>query len=219
MIVLWRPAGMSDEHHAYWTWCWRKAAEKQRETITQDTWDGSAVMRQWDRVNTTHGRCVIWARPEFIPSPALFDELDYLRREEQLVVTVSRYSAAFVAGYESPVQWVPKGVDGSLVVFQLSGQSEALLPPSHHQDIWEWLSEERPFVYHTPQRFSGDHGLGAWASRSVLGEIVYSPFSQPPPGAPWTHEKQLALWHERMKAWTIWSMTSSAVSGFTPDPH
>lgn len=203
MILLWRPK-MPDDAFTAWSHAWKVFAEKHGEPVMAADWDATKLARAWDLINRTNGRYVIWARPEFIPNVSMFAELDYLLNEGIRLVVQRQYNCAFAPGYEEPVLWQPKGVDPSLLVFQLTGQSEFTLPVATSVDIWEWLGEERKETYVVPQRFSGTHGRRLWASRSLLGETIYSPFAPPKAGLPFTKDRQFAAWQEQMRAWQIW---------------
>jgi len=204
MILLWRPKSFMDpSQYAFWAHCWKTFAAKRGEHVVAAEWNENNVRRAWDTVEQIPGRYVIWAHPEFIPSVSMFSELDYLVDHKIRLVAQTRYNVGFAAGCEEPVLWHPCGVDKSLVVFQMTGQDKRRLPRGQ-RDIWDWLARERSWVYQVPQRFSGGHGRRAWASRSIMGETVYSPFTCPAPDLPITREGQVELWHRLLHAWSVW---------------
>lgn len=204
MIVLFRPPQMHDDDYLFWAHCWRAFGEKQSEQITVLPWNAYEVARAWDLINETHGRYVIWARPEFVPCVSMFEELDYLHKQGVLVVSQFQYKCAFTQGHDTPVLWRERGIDGALVVFQLAGQDKIVLPSARSEDIWRWLGEERKCCYQVPQRYSGGNRRGVWASRSILGETIYSILTETPPGLPFSRARQLEEWKAALLSWQVW---------------
>lgn len=218
MILLWRTDRINDEDFEYLSSCWKIFAEKAHEEVRAAIWNVENVYKAWDAVNRTNGRYTVWARPEFVPHVSMWSELDYLRSRDVLLVSQKKYKCAFaprlIRGgkecWDSPVMWEPDGIDGALVVFQLAGQNYVRLPPGHSVDIWEWIAMEQRCSYQVPQRYSGS-SRRVWTARSILGETVYSPFSETPRGLPFTRERQYNTWHEMMDAWCIWLRMISSV--------
>lgn len=214
MIILWKPQAVPDcDWHRY-CHCWKKQAAVAREEVLTRPLTDRDQRQVWDCINELPGRLVAWVRPEFIPLPSFFDELDYLRHENQYIVVQQRYDAVYSPGFNEPTKWTPNGVSRALVVFQFTGQSAFTLPPSARvKDLWGWLARTSPRIYHTPQRFSGQDGQAT--SRSRLGVTVVDPFLGAPYGTagriitggakPVEVTQQLAHWRDLVNYWELWT--------------
>lgn len=211
LILLWRTPTIPPDAYQRWVHAWKTFAKKASEDVVVAVWSADHLRRAWDAVNSTNGRYVVWARPEFVPHVSMWSELDYLRDQGILVVAQQKYKCAFAPRSDIPVGWTPDGIDSTLVVFQLSGQQTFSLPPSYSLDIWEWLGEEKRATYQVPQRYSGSAWRKVWASRSILGETIYSPFTPTPAGLPFSTQGQREAWEKQLDAWETWlSSTCSA---------
>lgn len=205
MIIVWRPRGIADRDFRRYVHCWERSAEA--EVVVDELCDRQQAL-WWDRVNTIPGRRVVWVQPEFIPFPSLADELDLYQEEEQLVVVLQTYAALFNLGQDRPARWEPDGVSHAFVAFQLGGQRRWTLPRSAKADPWKWLAKnQRAHTYRLPQTYSGNASRGA-CSRSVLGEVVMSPWGGrgfgrlTTGGANWVDPKrQLETWRGMVEAW------------------
>lgn len=211
MIILW-DVGIPSALMAQYGHLWTRAGEKAGEEVCILPYTPQNERREVKRVNYYHGKRVIFVRPELIPFPSFFEELDYYRAEDQLVVAVKKYNATFKQKQEIPVKWEENGVSNTLLVFQVAGQKEFTVP--ENEDIWEWLEKKnRSWVYKIDSSFAGDRYSGI-SMRNILGSIIYSPFgtgSKKAYGKLITGEqrytsraKQSALWRAGLEGWSIW---------------
>lgn len=214
MILLWRDPKIPEFYWEAYAHAWRRAGAEAGEAVLSRRLDDTLIRHEWDLVNTRPGRYTIWVRPEFIPFPSFFDELDLFREENQLVVALQAYDAAFNPNQEVPYKWTPNGVLNSLVVFQLTGQTTVTLPPSTRTDPFVWLSRtSQRYIYKVPQRYAGSKQRGI-TTRSTLGEVVYSPFGTNQAvgfGKLITggqlvgmKQRQFETWENLLRSWEIW---------------
>jgi len=133
---------------------------------TLDTRDNEK--RLLEDANRTNGRLII-VRPEFIPSPTFFQELDYMREQGILIVLLKKSRMYFNPGESQPYRQIDDGLDKSLMVFQLAGQTKFTVP---HKINEQWLEKKRAmFITRLEQGFLGDSHCGV-STRSQLGEVV-----------------------------------------------
>lgn len=153
--------------------CWFREAGDHGEALTTPDLTSDNLDRYWDLVNGQNGPRVVWATPNFIPSPAFWDELDYYKGEEFHLVCLRNYEAAFHPGADTPCKWEPDGtVSSALVVFQLAGQSRLRLPSARHTDIWRWLARKSSAgILRLGQTYAGLPDAGPMA-RSNLGTLM-----------------------------------------------
>lgn len=206
MIVLFRPRYIADRDMQRVSRAWTKAGSGVGEPVMQVPWDD--WRREWDRVNTQNGRFVLFVRPEFIPSPAILDELDVYREEGQLVVALQKYNAAFHFGNDRPYEWQPAGISSAFMCFQLTGQTRHVLPPHSEVDPWEWLVRPRAWVYRVSQRYApegrsvsclGTVYPGVWGgSEAVIGRLSSG-------GVRLTSKRVLwQQWSDALDGWNLW---------------
>jgi len=208
MILVWRPHGIAQRDFRQYVHNWERFTHAAGEEVVTDQLSDRQQNLQWDRVNITPGRRVVWVRPEFIPYPSFFDELDLYQEDAQLVVVLRAYDGLFNLGKDKPALWEPGSVSHSFAAFQLGGQRRWTLPPSSKVEPWEWLAKTaRSNVYRLPQTYSGNRERGA-CSRSVLGEVVMSPWGPrsfgrlTTGGANWVDpERQLRTWRGMVDGW------------------
>jgi len=133
---------------------------------TLDTRDNEK--RLLEDANRTNGRLII-VRPEFIPSPTFFQELDYMREQGILIVLLKKSRMYFNPGESQPYRQIDDGLDKSLMVFQLAGQTRHTVPPKITE---EWLEKKRAmYILRLAQGFLGGSDVGA-STRSQLGEVI-----------------------------------------------
>lgn len=211
MIQLFRPLGIHARDFQAYAHCWRRFGERNNEAVVVSQPTEHDFRQAWDRVNCTNGTRIVWSMPHFMPLPSFFDELDYLRGEGQLIVLLRRYDAVFELGQDRPCEWRENGISRALVVFQLSGQNDWVLPPARKIDTWKWLSRtHNGRVYHVPQRYSGDPTKGP-AMRSNLGVVVgecwgsyLGAFGRTVDGVGLEHTRSLRYWRDLIEGWEMW---------------
>jgi hypothetical protein len=209
VILVWKPRDISNRDFRQYVHTWERFAHASGEEVTTDTLTDRQQNLQWDRVNITPGRRILWVHPEFIPWPSLFDELNLYQEDEQLIVTLQSYGALFNLGQDKPAEWEPDGrVSDAFAAFQLGGQRRWTLPPSSKVEPWGWLANtKRSNVYRLPQRYSGNKEIGP-RTTSVLGQVVMSPWGGrsfgrlTTGGAHWLEpRRQLESWRYELESW------------------
>ena len=211
MIVVWEigiPSARAIEYRHLWT----RMAAKHGEMVFSLPYSRFNEQREFNRVNHLNQQRAVFVKPNVIPFPSFFDELDYLREQDQLVVTIPKYTATFELGNDQPIKWEPDGLSQDLVVFQIAGQSNFMLPET--RDVWKWLEKSRDGrIYRLPSNYCGSVDRGA-SVRNNLCEMIYAPFSSGSRttlgkmitgGQKWySRDKQFKLWDAGMSGWNIW---------------
>jgi hypothetical protein len=168
MIVILRPNAMGDGRLSWYKDAWTGFARRNGEEVMSTLDTGENEKRLLEDANRTNGRLVV-VRPEFIPSPTFFRELDYMREEGILIVLLKKAKMYFNPGENQPYRSITTGLDKSLMVFQLAGQTRRTAPP---RITGAWLERKRAmYILRLKQGFLGDSDIGA-STRSQLGEVI-----------------------------------------------
>jgi hypothetical protein len=223
MITVLRPSGIGTYQLRQYCHHVAKLAELDKEAIQVRPLSGWDIRSEWDRVNVTPGRLVAWLTPNFLPRRNFFQELDYLRTEECLVVTLRQYDALYQPGADLPALQ-PSGLCPFPLIFQLTGQNKIQLPPYSRliRGHLPWLQKAaRPTVVTLDQYFMGSGDCPVL--RSALGDLLpdcwsgsTGVFGRVISGGQKTFEKDTVrqYWNERMESRELWlsSMSSSKPS-------
>ena len=210
MIVVWN-TGISNSTIARYAHLWKKMGRRRVEDVIILPYSRQRRDEELRRANSYNRRYVILVRPEFIPSPAFFDELDFLYSQKQYVVIPGTYTGLFEFNTDLPVEWGLKGICDAFIALQLSAQHKFTLPNKY---IWEWFKKTNSSsVYKIPSRFVGSRELGA-AMRNTLGEIIFNPFNKSNSvsfgkvitgGDKWYSKKtQNKMWENAISGWELW---------------
>lgn len=172
MIIALRPPGMG--RHQFTRYChhWLKLGELSKEALIALDWTDWDIKSEWDRINQTPGRVVIWTTPNFFPRTNFFNELDYFLGEDVRVVTLREYEALYQPGAELPALR-PGGICRFPIAFQLGGQTKFQLPRFNQlpHGYVKWLVKApRPTVATMDQYFVGDGRVPIL--RSALGDVL-----------------------------------------------
>lgn len=168
MIVILQPPTLSDSRLAFYKDAWTAFARRNGEEVMSTALTRENEDRLLSDASRTNGRLIL-VRPEFLPSPTFFGELDYMREQGILVVLLKEYRMYFNPGEELPYKKIAKGLDNNLMVFQLAGQEKIVTPPRITR---QWLEKKRAmYIARLSQGFLGGSKDGA-STRSSLGEVI-----------------------------------------------
>jgi hypothetical protein len=211
MIVLWQ-TNISDRAMDEYRHVWTRFAAAHGEPVMVLPHTEFNERREFASINHKNGRMVAFIKPSFIPSPAFFDELDYLWEAGVHIIVPQSYKAIFNPGEDRPYKWTSTGTSHEYVIFQLAGQEELIVPPTLN---WKYLENKQlDAIYRVPQNYYGDVVRGA-SLRSNLGEVVPGAFGPAglramghvvTGGQRWyTQNKQRSLWKAGVEAWAIYT--------------
>ena len=210
MIVIMNPPHVGDGRVGRLRDAWTCFARRHGETVMVCALTPQNERRILSGANRTNGRLIV-VRPNFIPSPSFFNELDYHRENGILVTLVYKDHMYFNPGESLPYKYVKKGIDNSVMVFQLSGQDKFTVP-ENISERWLW-EKKSPRILRLRQSFVGDSALGA-STRSDIGEIIPGIDKQSPVvnmgcfcvggNLHYPKEVQMKLWDAAVEAMSIW---------------
>lgn len=211
MIVLSVPRNVPDWDRQNVQHVWTKqAALWGTDLIVQDH-TARELALWWDRANGLNER-LMFVSPLFVPLPSAWEELDYLRKEDQLVVALKDYDPVWTL--DKTVQtWVERDLSPHCLVLQLAGQTRVLLPASTHiGPIMSWLERStRSTVYRAPGYYAGPRQ----AVRYRIGEVFRDPFGPGGDNRAWgtdvlgrtnwfTKREAYQQWVEAVAGWGKW---------------
>lgn len=172
MIVLSVPRNVPDWDRQNAQHVWTRQAELWGTELVVQDHTARELALWWDRANDLNERLMI-VTPLFVPLPSAWEELNYLRSEDQLVVALNDYDPVWTLD-KTVHEWPERGLTPHCIILQVAGQRQVTLPPSTHiGPILAWLeSTQRSTVYRAPGYYAGPR----WAVRYRIGEVFRDPF-------------------------------------------